>query len=107
MPARIDTQILIPALKGGHLDLAWFRWNVWKAALRAAGLEHRRPSDCRHTHISWALSAGIPAAKVALVCGTSLQMLSETYSHLVAQDVDDYRAALEAYGKAGGAVTSP
>jgi hypothetical protein len=42
MPPRIDTPLLFPAPRGGHIDLEKFRHREWAPALRAAGIEHRR-----------------------------------------------------------------
>jgi hypothetical protein len=61
------------------------------------GVDFRTMYDCRHTAISWALSAGVPPAKVALIFGTSMKQLDATYSHLIKSDYDDYRAALELF----------
>jgi integrase len=64
MPKRIDTQILVPAIRGGYIDIERFRHREWTPALRAAGLDHRRIYDCRHTFATWAI------AKVASTSGT-------------------------------------
>ena len=60
------------------LWLAEFRFVHWVPALRAAGLDHHTLYDARHTSITWALSAGVPVAKVALVHGTSIKQLDAT-----------------------------
>jgi integrase len=49
MPSRLETPLRFPGVRGGYLDLHNFRERHWKAALRAAGLEYRRPYDLRHT----------------------------------------------------------
>ncbi len=59
MPARIDTKVLLPAPRGGYVDIERFRHRHWKPALRAAGLEHRRIYDCRHTFATWAIEGGM------------------------------------------------
>ena len=45
MPRRIDTQVLVPAVRGGYIDIERFRHREWTPALRSAGLEHRRIYD--------------------------------------------------------------
>jgi integrase len=49
---RIDTPILVPAPRGGYIDIEKFRYREWTPALRAAGVEHRRINDLRHTYAS-------------------------------------------------------
>ena len=43
IPPRVDTPLIFPGTRGGYLDLHNLRARHWKAALRAAGLEYRRP----------------------------------------------------------------
>lgn len=59
MPKRIDTQILVPAIRGGYIDIERFRHREWTPALRAAGVDHRRIYDCRHTFATWAIESGV------------------------------------------------
>jgi hypothetical protein len=49
MPPRIDTPVLFPAPRGGHIDLERFRHREWTPALRAAGIAHRPVKTMRHT----------------------------------------------------------
>jgi integrase len=42
MAPRIDTPLLFPAPRGGHIDLEKFRHREWTPAVRAAGINHRR-----------------------------------------------------------------
>jgi integrase len=58
MPPRIDTPILFPAPRGGYIDLEKFRHREWAPAFRAAGIQHRRVYDCRHTFATWAIESG-------------------------------------------------
>ena len=93
MPSRVDTPILFPGSRGGHLDLHNFRERHWKPALRAAGLEYRRPYDLRHTYATFSIAAGVSLFALARRMGTSLEMIDKTYGHL-APDADDYELGL-------------
>jgi len=93
MPSRLDTPLLFPGARGGHLDLHNFRERHWKAALRAAGLEYRRPYDLRHTYATFSIAAGVSLFALARRMGTSLEMIDKTYGHL-APDADEYELSL-------------
>jgi integrase len=93
MPSRLDTPLLFPGARGGHLDLHNFRERHWKAALRAAGLDYRRPYDLRHTYATFSIAAGVSLFAIARRMGTSLEMIDKTYGHL-APDADDYELGL-------------
>jgi integrase len=97
MPPRIDTQVLFPAPQGGRINAAEFAHVHWVPAFRAAGVARRTMYDCRHTAISWALSAGVPPKSVTHIFGTSLKQLDATYSNLIKRDHEDWRAAMELY----------
>ena len=92
-PARLDTPLLFPGARGGHLDLHNFRERHWKPALRAAGLEYRRPYDLRHTYATFSIAAGISLFALSRRMGTSLEMIDRTYGHL-APDADEYELGL-------------
>jgi len=93
MPSRLDTQLLFPGARGGYLDLHNFRERHWKPALRAAGLDYRRPYDLRHTYATFSIAAGVSLFALARRMGTSLEMIDKTYGHL-APDADEYELGL-------------
>lgn len=93
IPLRLDTPLLFPGARGGHLDLHNFRERHWKAALRAAGLEYRRPYDLRHTYATFSIAAGVSLFALARRMGTSLEMIDKTYGHL-APDADEHELGL-------------
>jgi integrase len=59
MPTRIDTPVLFPASDGGRILLGTFRARHWTPALKAAGIDHRSVSTCRHTFAAWSIRAGL------------------------------------------------
>jgi integrase len=98
MPARIDTPILFPAPRGGYIDLEKFRHREWAPALRAAGVEHRRVYDCRHTFATWAIeSADVQLWYLATVMGTSIVQLEDTYARWLTRTDDQLRVAFDTY----------
>ena len=96
MPPRIDTPILFPAARGGYIDIEKWRHREWAPALRAAGIDHRRIYDCRHTFATWAINAGVPTLTLAQVMGTSVAQLEDTYVRWLKGTADTVRALLEA-----------
>lgn len=97
LPARIDTPLLFPGIRGRHMDYAGWRRDDWTPAVRAAGLEHRTPYALRHTFASFAIAAGIPTFEIARMMGTSIEQIEKTYGHLLPDALDRGRAALEAF----------
>ena len=97
MPRRIDTQILVPAIRGGYIDIERFRHREWTPALRAAGLDHRRIYDCRHTFATWAIESGVHLWHLATIMGTSVVQLEDTYARWLKRTDDQLRAAFDAY----------
>lgn len=97
MPRRIDTPILFPAPRGGHIDLEKFRHREWVPALRAAGVDHRRVVDMRHTFATWAIENGMHLWHLATIMGTSVTQLEDTYARWLKRTDDQLRAAFDAY----------
>jgi integrase len=63
-------------------DADWRSWtdNRWRPALRAAGLQHRKPYNTRHTFAYFALRAGVPINTVAQEMGhDNVQQTYGTY----------------------------
>jgi integrase len=98
LPPRLDTPLLFPALRGGHISLHNFRAREWKPAIRAAGIDPpRRIYDCRHSYATISLAAGVSLFSLARRIGTSVQMIDRTYGHL-APDAEEYeRGLLDSY----------
>jgi integrase len=97
LPPRIDTPLLFPGVRSGHLDYAGWRRDEWTPAVKAAGLAHRTPYSLRHTFASFAIAAGIPTFEIARMMGTSIEQIEKTYGHLLPDALERGRAALEAF----------
>jgi integrase len=97
MPARIDSPLLFPAPRGGHIDIEKFRHREWTPALRGAGITHRRLYDCRHTFATWAIESGIELWYLARVMGTSIVQIEDTYARWLKRTDDQLRAVFDAY----------
>jgi integrase len=97
LPPRLDTPLLFPAARGGHIDLEKFRHREWAPALRAAGIEHRRVYDCTHTFASWAIAGGVQLFYLARIMGTSVAQIDATYGHLQPDSEDYLRGLLDAF----------
>jgi integrase len=57
-------------------------------AVKAAGLPHATPYALRHSSITRAILAGVPARVIAEAHDTSIPMLERNYSHLIADHSD-------------------
>jgi integrase len=102
IPPRIETTILFPAPRGGYIDLERWRHREWVPALRAAGIEHRRIYDMRHTFATWTIANGAQTLELAKVMGTSTQQLEDTYWRWLKSTADRVQAILEAADAATG-----
>jgi integrase len=94
---RLDTRLVFPAARGGHIDGERFRSREWAPALRGAGIEHRRVYDCRHTFASWAIAGGVQLFYLARIMGTSVAQIDATYGHLLPDSEDYLRGLLDAF----------
>lgn len=69
---------------------------VWRAAVEAAGVDHARPYDMRHTFASWLLQDGFTLAEVGVLMGHVSSQTTQGYAHLAAIPDDRVRRALAA-----------
>jgi integrase len=101
-PRRVDTRLLFPAPSGGRYALGNFRRRSFDWAVSAAGPpESTTPYTLRHSGISWALSASIPATDVARFAGTSLAMLERVYHHLLVSSAESARERMDEFASRG------
>jgi integrase len=89
--------VLFPNSVGGRIEINNWRSREWAPALEAAGVEHCRIYDMRHTFATWSLAAGMSIFTLARRMGTSVLMIDRTYGHL-ARDAEEHdRGLLEAF----------
>lgn len=80
--------------------LGKWRSRDWKPALIAAGIDHRRIYDCRHTYATWSLAAGVSLFALSRRMGISPAMIDATYGHLALDAQERERELLDAYDAA-------
>jgi len=97
LPPRLDTPLLLPGQRGGHLNLHNWRRDDWNPAVKAAGLDHRTRYAVRHTFASFAIAAGIPTFEIVRMMGTSLEQIDKTYGHLLHDAATRATFALDAF----------
>jgi integrase len=102
-PPRLDTSLVFPAARGAHIDLEKFRYRMWTPALRAAGVDHRRIYDCRHTFASWSIQGGMSLFHLSRVMGCSVQVIDAHYAHLLPNSEEYLRGLLDDYDAATAA----
>jgi integrase len=93
LPPRLDTPLLFPGVRGGHLNLNEWRQDVWKPALEAAGLNYRPPYSMRHTYAAFSIRANVSTFTLARRMGTSVEQIDKTYGHLL-PDAAEYECGL-------------
>jgi integrase len=97
LPPRLDTRLLFPGARGGHLNLHAWRSDEWTPAVRASGLEHRSPYALRHTFAAFGIAAGVSLYELARFMGTSVEQIDRTYGHLLPDSIGRARVALDAF----------
>ncbi len=102
-PTETGTRLLLPSPQGGSYDACNWRRREFDWAREAAGFgSDVTPYTLRHSGISWALHAGIPASDVARFGGTSTAMLEARYHHLLSTSAGAARQRLDAFSTAFG-----
>lgn len=92
--------LLLTRTDGGALRRTDFNSYCWQPARRAAGIPDTRDNGChalRHTAASAWLSAGVSIAAVAAWLGDTAQTVLATYGHLMPDDTERGRKAMDAF----------
>jgi hypothetical protein len=81
---------------------------IWFRALRSLGIRPRKFHTTRHTFIAWALSEGANLKGLAEYCGTSVQMVEQSYGRYIRKDFLGLRIAARPKAlRATGGKTGP
>jgi hypothetical protein len=59
---------------------------IWFRCLRSLGIRPRKFYTTRHTFVAWALSEGANLKGLAEYCGTSVQMIEQSYGRYIRKD---------------------
>src|SRR5690606_33477591 len=87
------SKLVVTTGDGYRFEQSNFR-KVWVAALRAAGVEHARVHDLRHTYASWLIQGGVSLAEVGKLLGHVSPLTTQRYAHLADEPSDAVLAAL-------------
>lgn len=93
----MDTRLLFPGERGGHLSLHAWGSAEWTPAVQAAGLAHRSPYALRHSFATFGIAAGIALFELARFMGTSAEQIDQAYGNLLPDALDRTRQALDAF----------
>ena len=94
-----ESALMFPAHDGEcWADHDWRNWRrrVFEPAARAAGVDHSRPYDLRHSFCSLLLTEGSTVVEVARQAGHSPAMTLATYAHVIEELEGGERTSIEA-----------
>jgi integrase len=93
LPARIDSRLLFPNLRGGVWTEGQFYERIWRPARRHSGVDVS-PHDMRHSWVSEMRAAGIDPFDLALVSGHTVGTANSVYTHPMGRSFDAVRRAV-------------
>jgi integrase len=92
-----DEDLIFPNSLGAPMDGHNMVNRQFRPTLKKAGLPTIRWHDLRHTFATLLLQKGVPVTVVSKTLGhASAKMTLDTYSHVIAEDLDDAADAMEA-----------
>jgi integrase len=104
-PKRIDTQILVPAIRDGYIDIERFPHRELDTSATAARLDHRRIYDCRHTFATWAIVGG-SALATRDHHGNERRQIEDTYARWLKRTDHQLQAPFDAYDTAIASIST-
>jgi hypothetical protein len=81
-PVHPDSEYVAPGLGGGPLNWPMWTRRVWRPACDKAGVT-ATPYEMRHTAASRLIRSGVDMITAASIMGHSVQVMSQTYLHLI------------------------
>lgn len=97
LPARLDTRLLFPGQRGGHLNLHEWRADDWTPAVREGGPRPPLPLRASALFATLAIAAGVSLFELAHFMGSSVEQIDKTYGHLLPDALDRTRQALDTF----------
>jgi integrase len=80
------------SVRGSRLQPKWWRSQVWRPAVAAAGVAPLRPHDLKHTGVALLAAAGVDPSEIARRAGhASVAFTYDRYGHLL-PEVDKHAA---------------
>jgi integrase len=88
----------------GHMENAFDKTYAQfrEQRLKQSGLGHVQPYHMRHAFISDRMRANVPIAMIAAHCGTSIRMISQTYSQITSVEASKQIAKARLIYREGG-----
>ena len=99
LEGRPDRHVFLHA-RGGPLNQDNWRADHWAPALEACEIRHRDLYALRDTFISAALSEGAPLMAVSGYCGTSPQVIGQSYGKYIPREPRGILAFVQGVGEA-------
>lgn len=76
---ELTDELLFTGVKSKEIEYGYFSRNIWKPIATEICKRNTTPYSARDTFITEQLTAGIPAAKVAAWCDTSISQIQKRY----------------------------
>ena len=94
-PLERTNGLVFQSKHGDTVRIGAWRKTEWKRAMETANLAYRKPYAMRHSYASWCLAAGMNTFVLARRMGTSVQMIDDTYGHLISDSIEREIALLD------------